>query len=57
MRQTNKFIEHLNKKLTGANMKINVIGCEAAKSQQKINPQCHACRKKGKITKNKIIDF
>ena len=57
MRQTNKFIEHLNEKITGANMKINVIGCEAAKSQQKINPQCHACRKKGKITRNIIIDF
>ena len=56
MRQTNKFIEHLNKKITGANMKINVIGCETAKSQQKINAQSHACQKKRKITKNKTID-
>ena len=51
MRQTNKFIEHLNKKKTGANMKIIVSGCKTAKSQQKIKTQCHACQKKEKLLK------
>ena len=53
MRQTNKFIEHLNKKITGANMKINVIGCETAKSEQNINAQSMLAKRKEKLQKIK----